>query len=99
MVQLVEGRITFETDAEHPLTFDRLKDLHTRALMVGLPTDATITRISWHLRETPSAPYQVSVYWQVKPEGPYHRQPEEIPAPPLPSLTSNPFPNPLRTQE
>lgn len=102
MAKIVNGRITLECPGT--FTFDSIKDMHTRALMVGVPTDASITHIAWHVRE-PGAPQQVSVYFLVEPEASFTRTAEPPPAPPIePPPYSGPqtghlFPNPLTTQE
>lgn len=99
MVQIVEGRVTLETAPGHHFTFDSLKDLHTRALMAGIPTNATLTRIAWHFRPDLQAPQQVSVYYRVDTEA-FPRFPESPPPPQAAPLAAPPqFPNPITTQE
>lgn len=86
VAEIVEGRITLETPGDQVFTFETIKDLHTRALMVGIPTHATITRIAWHARADTNAPQQVSVYFIARPHD-FVRYPEPLPMPAAPAPT------------
>ncbi|MBG0819146.1 hypothetical protein [Planomonospora sp. ID82291] len=88
MTELLRGSLTLRTAPGVPFTISGLMDMHARALMLGIPTNAQVWGIQFVEAQDAPGRQEVTLHWRISapPETGPHQVTGQEPQ-------TNPYPN------